>query len=304
MTFTWFDKLTDILLLVPEEEDRKTLAYAFVMYGSEGEEPDLAYPLNALFESVRGDLDNTRSAHRNGRKGGRPKKEQVSEVEEQEESQPAEAFAETETEVEPVSERVSETTETPSETPFSSSETIRKDKKGKDKKEEESVSLGETQRTHGEEQIPYAEIVEALNERTGRSYRASTPKTRTLIHARWAEGFRFEDFQRVIEGQAAKWMGDPEMERYLRPETLFGTKFEGYLQAAPAKTRPKPKAAAPSKTPAEELAEWDAEHAEWLEGGGRERARSAGGGTSTLTPAQFRDISLAAERDRLALRAG
>ena len=37
-----------------------------------------------------------------------------------------------------------------------------------------------------------------------------------------------EDFENVIEKKCAAWKGT-EMEQYLRPETLFGTKFESYL---------------------------------------------------------------------------
>lgn len=77
--------------------------------------------------------------------------------------------------------------------------------------------------------IPYAEIVAALNEAAGTSYRPTSRKTRQLIHARWSEGFRLPDFERVVANMAAAWLRDPKMSAYLRPETLFGTKFEGYL---------------------------------------------------------------------------
>lgn len=77
--------------------------------------------------------------------------------------------------------------------------------------------------------IPYAEIVAALNEAAGTSYRPTSKKTRQLIHARWAEGFRLPDFEAVIATMSAAWLNDPKMAAYLRPETLFGTKFESYL---------------------------------------------------------------------------
>lgn len=81
----------------------------------------------------------------------------------------------------------------------------------------------------GEEAIPYSEIVGMLNEAAGTAYRPTSKKTRQLIHARWAEGYRAEDFAAVIETMARAWGGDPKMCAYLRPETLFGPKFEGYL---------------------------------------------------------------------------
>lgn len=81
----------------------------------------------------------------------------------------------------------------------------------------------------GEEAIPYSEIVGMLNEAAGTAYRPTSKKTRQLIHARWAEGYRAEDFAAVIETMAQAWGGDQKMCAYLRPETLFGTKFESYL---------------------------------------------------------------------------
>lgn len=77
--------------------------------------------------------------------------------------------------------------------------------------------------------IPYQAIVDYLNIRTGAHYKASTKKTRDLIKARFNEGFTFEDFQVVIDNKCSEWIKDKEMNKYLRPETLFGNKFESYL---------------------------------------------------------------------------
>lgn len=72
------------------------------------------------------------------------------------------------------------------------------------------------------------EIILYLNEVTGSRYKANTDKTRKAIHARLAEGFTVDDFKTVIDKKFDDWKGT-EWEKYLRPETLFGTKFEGYL---------------------------------------------------------------------------
>lgn len=77
--------------------------------------------------------------------------------------------------------------------------------------------------------IPYQEIVEYLNTRANKRYRATTAKTKRLIKARWNEGNRLDDFKKVIDNKVAEWLHDSKMQQYLRPETLFGTKFEGYL---------------------------------------------------------------------------
>ncbi len=72
------------------------------------------------------------------------------------------------------------------------------------------------------------EAVRYLNEKTDQHYKSSTPKTRTLLNARINEGFNLADIKKVIDNKVADWQYT-DMERYLRPETLFGTKFEGYL---------------------------------------------------------------------------
>ena len=76
----------------------------------------------------------------------------------------------------------------------------------------------------------YINIVEHLNSRTGQRYKHTTKKTQTCIHARLEEGFTLEDFKTVIDKKCDEWIGT-EWEKYLRPETLFGTKFESYLNA-------------------------------------------------------------------------
>lgn len=73
------------------------------------------------------------------------------------------------------------------------------------------------------------EIVEYLNSTIGSHYKPSVEKTRTFIRARLREGFTVEDFKTVIDKKARAWLGNREMQKFLRPETLFGTKFEGYL---------------------------------------------------------------------------
>lgn len=80
--------------------------------------------------------------------------------------------------------------------------------------------------------IPFSEIVSYLNKKTGSSFRENTKVTRSHIKARWNEGFILEDFKSVIDSCCDKWAHDHKMVQYLRPQTLFGTKFEAYLQAA------------------------------------------------------------------------
>lgn len=77
--------------------------------------------------------------------------------------------------------------------------------------------------------IPYVEIVTYLNEVANKKYRHTTRKTKELIKARWNEGFRVDDFKKVIDTKNDEWKNDKKMQKFIRPETLFGTKFESYL---------------------------------------------------------------------------
>ena len=75
----------------------------------------------------------------------------------------------------------------------------------------------------------YKEIIDYLNTVCGTSYRATSKATQRLISARLHEGFTVEDFKAVIRTKHAEWANDAKMSKFLRPETLFGTKFESYL---------------------------------------------------------------------------
>ena len=75
-------------------------------------------------------------------------------------------------------------------------------------------------------------IIGYMNKICGSAYRTTTPATRRLISARLKEGFTETDFISVIEYKYSEWHNDTKMSQYLRPQTLFGTKFESYLQQA------------------------------------------------------------------------
>ncbi|WP_019469746.1 phage replisome organizer N-terminal domain-containing protein [Staphylococcus cohnii] len=77
--------------------------------------------------------------------------------------------------------------------------------------------------------LPYKNIINHLNEQADKKYKHTTNKTQGLIKARFNEGFTEDDFLKVIDNMVTEWKGNEKMEMYLRPETLFGTKFESYL---------------------------------------------------------------------------
>lgn len=83
-----------------------------------------------------------------------------------------------------------------------------------------------------EDNISCAFAVQLLNDLSGSRFRATTKATQKLIQAREKEGYTLEDIEAVIRHQCKLWGKDVIMQKYLRPETLFGSKFEGYLSDA------------------------------------------------------------------------
>ena len=109
---------------------------------------------------------------------------------------------------------------------------VTENEKEKDKKEKD-----------GSEEVPerfsaeYREIIDYLNEKTGKRFSARSRVNQGHMSARLKEGFTVEDFKRVIDIKCFQWKDDPKMSKFLRPETLFGTKFDRYLNEEKAVTR-------------------------------------------------------------------
>ena len=78
------------------------------------------------------------------------------------------------------------------------------------------------------------EIVYYLNGALGSKYKHSTETTKASIQARFNQGFTVEDFKQVIDIKVKDWGSRPDMVQFLRPQTLFGTKFESYLNQVEA----------------------------------------------------------------------
>lgn len=84
------------------------------------------------------------------------------------------------------------------------------------------------------------EIIDYLNLKAKTSYKFNSSTTIQLISGRIAEGFKKEDFLKVIDNKVSQWWGT-EQQQYLRPITLFSkSKFESYLNQPINGTRKKP----------------------------------------------------------------
>ncbi|HGN7320681.1 TPA: conserved phage C-terminal domain-containing protein [Staphylococcus aureus] len=76
--------------------------------------------------------------------------------------------------------------------------------------------------------IPYKEIIDYLNEKTGKKFSHKSKGNQKLIQSRFNEDNSKEDFFTVIDNMTAQWKGNPKMDEYLRPKTLFSGNFDNY----------------------------------------------------------------------------
>ena len=103
-----------------------------------------------------------------------------------------------------------------------------KDEKIKNEEKDNIISPAVAEHSVSKISIPYGEIIDYLNNKLGTHYKVETKKTRDLIKARFNDGFNLEDFIIVIDKKYEDWKNS-EQAKYLRPETLFGNRFESYL---------------------------------------------------------------------------
>lgn len=82
-----------------------------------------------------------------------------------------------------------------------------------------------------EKQGLFKKIIDYLNDKASKNFRISSKASYKHFSARFDEGYGWDDFKHVIDVKCQRWLGDDEMEMYLRPETLFNSeKFESYRQ--------------------------------------------------------------------------
>ncbi|MCI3861088.1 conserved phage C-terminal domain-containing protein [Lactococcus garvieae] len=113
---------------------------------------------------------------------------------------------------------------------------IHSDDTGKDRLGKDRLGNKNTMSDKSDDLIPYSEIISYLNGKAGRSFR-NTDANKRLIKARWNEGYKLNDFKKVIDNKVLDWTGKmingKPAENYLQPSTLFGTKFDNYLNEKP-----------------------------------------------------------------------
>lgn len=85
------------------------------------------------------------------------------------------------------------------------------------------------------EQIPYKQIIEYLNKKANKAFKHTAAANQKLIKSRWNEGYTLDDFKHVIDTKTIEWINNQDMKKYLQPSTLFGNKFDKYLNEQPRK---------------------------------------------------------------------
>ncbi len=87
-----------------------------------------------------------------------------------------------------------------------------------------------------------SEVVSVLNENAKTKYRPFGKRTMELIEKKLDQGYTKEDLLTVLDKKAKDWLhprpGERDMRRYYRPETLFGEKFESYLNEPSVRESP------------------------------------------------------------------
>ena len=177
------------------DEDRLRLYDAILNFGIYDKEPELSGIDAAVFALVRPQIEANNRKYQNGTKGGRPKNQ-------------------TETKWKPNGNQT-ETKAKPNH-----NQTITKTKP--------NDNVNGNGNASGSDEI--SSLLSFFNSETGSSYK-ETEQFDELINERLSEGYTFEDLRNVIRKKSAEWSCDGKMRSYLRPSTLFGDKFEEYLNA-------------------------------------------------------------------------
>lgn len=200
--------------------ERKEYYCALVEYLAYGKEPErLKGSSDAIWTAIFPSLELSRKRSESGSKGGQKKQANQELATKQNEDLLASKTA-SKTEAKAVANN--------------KANGVAKSKSNSNSKEDISSDISKKK---GADLSTITEIVDYLNQAANTSFKPSSKNTQSLINARTREGFTIDDFKAVIDGRVKAWANDPKMSEYLRPQTLFGTKFESYLNASKAKPK-------------------------------------------------------------------
>lgn len=222
-SFVFYKSFADAISEMPREYQLR--AYEVIIsYALTGDLPDESEPwaVRAIFQVCKANIDANNKRYVDGHKGGRPKKPVVSESKTSGYENENQWFQNSKP-----NDNDNVTDNDNVNANDTDTDNDNENANDTDNIKTLSDSVRPSQQSAAEK-INYQYIIDNLNGKTGKHYRV-TDKTRSLIRARIRDGFTESDFLKVIDNKVRSWANDPKMSQYLRPETLFGTKFEGYL---------------------------------------------------------------------------
>lgn len=225
--FAFYISMYKSMIALPPEQLKEAFQavceYAF--YGTEPQETGWG---RAMLEQCRRVIDRNNKLKKNGEQGGRPPQPNNNQSETKQEPNKNQ----TETKPEPLQNQtatIKEKVESRKEKDINMS-VLQTSVEDESPTPDEDSSADKSPAVR----IPYKEIIDYLNEKTGKSFLSTSKDTKKHIRARFNEGFTLDDFKKVIDTMTEKWKGNPNMVDYLRPGTLFNVKFESYLNSIPA----------------------------------------------------------------------
>ena len=189
-----------------DEKDQLAAFWNIVRYGLDGDEPTERGAASAVFRMAKPQIDANYSRYKNGIKGGRPINNQTKPDNNQ---------------IKPSCNQIK---------PNDNQTEPNCDFAKPNVNENENVNVKDKKDIVGQAatKYPYKAVIDYLNDKAGTAFKDQSKDSRKHIKARFDDGFCLDDFFRVIDNKVAEW-GGTEMAPYLRPSTLFGTKFEAYL---------------------------------------------------------------------------
>lgn len=235
-SFTWFEKFGEVMEALPAENQAE-FALAIVRYGSLGEEPEFDSPLMAaLFTAIREDVDNSLTKRASASKGGRPPKADKRKAETNGGGNAETGSAKPETKPE-TNEKPNP--ETGFEKPKTQSNTVQSNTV-----QANTVQANTDQTKPNQDDAPFPEddpegnafaefaagCIDAFNAETGSDYRWGGGGRLALdLRRMFDAGRTVDDARAVVRRKRDEWRGSKRMAQHIRPETLFGEKFESYL---------------------------------------------------------------------------
>lgn len=210
-SFVFYRSFINAIRKIKRAEDRLTLYDAIADYALDDVDPgeDVSEIIAVLMETIKPQIDANNNRYENGKKGGRPKKDNKKPV---------------------VSELKTSGFETENHRFLNSKPNVNVDVDSNSNVEGEDNGSGS--QANADDALSLSEkIISYLNEKTGSRYSADSKSTAKKILGLIDEGYTEADMKTVIDKKCADWLYDDNMREQLRPSTLFGAKFEEYLNA-------------------------------------------------------------------------